>query len=314
LVAFMVAVDLAILAINGVWLEGYLRDSGPPFSPHASELIWVHLTAIVLGLIVAIPALAIIGWLARRATVPAGAVALAVLLGAFVFLLAAHVNDLIVLSLELVPGEPADGGIDVVAVVVAPAVEEPAKLLALVALAGLMRPAFGVRQGIVLGLAVGIGATLIETGAVLQLRYADGAGAIYGSILALRFGLFGLGLHATTAALTGAGLGYAVSGGSGRRRIAVLLLALAGAVAIHVLWNLWTSRLTYELVTAMTPAPDFSSPEPFAQHVILAASSMVTAALMFVPAVILTIIWRRARLVPVPVEPEPETELTAPRP
>ena len=233
----MAAVDLVLVAINGIWLAGYLRDEGPPFAPGPTELIWIHSAAIVLGLIVAIPAIAIIGWLARRAQVPLGAVALAVLLGALAFLLAVHVNDLVVLSLDLVPGGPADGGIDAVAVVVAPAVEEPAKLLALAAMAGMLRPAFGVRQGIVVGLAVGIGATLIEAGAVLQLRYVNGNGAIYGTIIALRFGLFGLGVHATTAALIGAGLGYAVSVGRGRRRIAVVLLALAGAVAVHALWN-----------------------------------------------------------------------------
>jgi RsiW-degrading membrane proteinase PrsW (M82 family) len=295
LVALLVAIDLGLVAVNGVWLAGYLRDNGPPFSPQASELVWVHGTAIVLGLIVAIPALAVIGWLARRADVPAGAVVLAVLLGALVFLLAAHVNDLIVLTLGLVPGEPIDGGIDAVALVVAPAVEEPAKLLALAALAGLMRPAFGVRQGIVLGLAVGIGATLIEAGAVIQLRYADGAGAIYGTILAFRFGLFGLSLHATTGALTGAGLGYAVSGGPGRWRIAVLLLALAGAVAIHALWNLWASRLTLELLTALVPEPDFSGSELYPHHVILVASSVVTAILLLVPGVVLAMAWRRAQ-------------------
>lgn len=294
LVALMLAIDLGLVAVNGVWLAGYLRDNGPPFSPQASELVRVHGTAIVLGLMVAIPAFAVIGLLARRADVTAGAVVLAVLLGALVFLLAAHVNDFIVLTLGLVPGEPVDGGIDAVALVVAPAVEEPAKLLALAALAGVMRPAFGVRQGIVLGLAVGIGATLIEAGAAVQLRYTDGVGAIYGTVLAFRFGLFGLGLHATTAALMGAGLGYAVSGGPGRRRIAVLLLVLAGAVAIHVLWNLWASRLTLELLTALAPEPDFSGSELYPHHIILVASSVVTAILLLVPGVILAMAWRRA--------------------
>ena len=293
LVALMVAIDLVLVAINGIWLAGYLLDSGPPFAPGPTELIWIHGTAIVLGLIVAIPAFVAIGWLARRARVPLGAVALAVLLGAFAFLLAAHVNDLIVLSLDLVPGLPAGGGIDAVALVVAPAVEEPAKLLALAAMAGLLRPAFGVRQGIVVGLAVGIGATLIETGAVLQLRYVNGSGTIYGSIIALRFGLFGLGLHATTAALIGAGLGYAVSAGPGRRRMAVVLLAVAGAVAVHALWNLLASRLTFELLTALTPEPDFRGPELYAHHVIWVASSIVTAILLAPAAISLVAAWRR---------------------
>jgi RsiW-degrading membrane proteinase PrsW (M82 family) len=296
LVALMVAVDLALVVINGVWLAGYLRDNGPPFSPEASELVSIHGMAIVLGLVVAIPALAVIGWLARRADVPAGAVALAVLLGGLVFLLAAHVNDLIVLSLELIPGQPADGGIDAVAVVVAPAVEEPAKLLAVTAMAGLMRPAFGVRQGIVVGLAVGIGATLIEAGVVLQLRYVNGSGAIYGTILALRFGLFGLGLHAMTTALIGAGLGYAISGGAGRRwsGFVVLVLALAAAIAIHALWNLWASRLTFELLTAWTPEPNFGGSELYAHHVVWVASSVVAAILLAPAAIALVVAWRRS--------------------
>ncbi len=312
LVALMAAVDLALIAINGVWLAGYLRDNGPPFSPQASELVSIHLTAVVLGLIVAILALAVVGWLAHRAPVPPGAVVLAVLLGAFVFLIAAHVNDFIVLSLELVPGEPVDGGVDVVALVVAPAVEEPAKLLALAALAGLMRPMFGVRQGIVVGLAVGIGATLIEAGAVVQLRYADGGGAIYGTILAFRFGLFGLGLHATTAALIGAGLGHAVSHGSGLRRFGVLFLAFAAAVAIHALWNLWASRLTLDVLTALVPEPDFGGSELYPHHLVWLASSLVTAILLVIPWVALVLAWRRERPGEVRSDeavPEPASEI-----
>ena len=196
--------------------------------------------------------------------------------------------------MDLVPGPAPDGGLDVVAVIVAPLVEEPIKLLALVALALMLRPRFGVRQGIVVGLLVGIGATLIEAGAHLQGAYAVGNGATYGTIIAVRFGLFGLGLHATTAALIGAGLGSALSAGPGRGRMRVVAIALAGAIAIHALWNLWSSRLTFELVSAWTPEPDFASFEPYAHHVVWAASSLVTAALLLPASLVLAAAWRRA--------------------
>ena len=78
---------------------------------------------------------------------PRGAAVSAVLLGVLAFLAAAQVNDWIVLTLDVVPGPAPDGGIDVFAVIVAPLVEEPAKLLALFALAFLLRPRFGVRRG-----------------------------------------------------------------------------------------------------------------------------------------------------------------------
>ncbi len=312
LVGLFLLVDAAFVVINGVWFAEYLRDHGPPISPEASELTWIAMTTIVLGLIVATPAFALISRLARGTDVPLGAAVSAVLLGVLAFLAAAQVNDWIVLTLGIVPGPAPDGSIDVFALIVAPLVEEPAKLLALFAMAFLLRPRFGVRQGIVLGLLVGIGATLIETGAYLQVGYANGGGATYGTIIALRFGLFGLGLHATTAALMGAGLGSTLSVGPGRRRIGVVLLALAGAVAIHVVWNLWASRLTFELVTAWTPEPDFTWSEPFAHHVIFVGSSVVTAVLLLPAAIALAVAWRRTKSqVAEPVvkpEPEPGTE------
>jgi RsiW-degrading membrane proteinase PrsW (M82 family) len=318
LVGLLFVVDAVFLIVNGIWFAAYLRDEGPPFSPDAGELIWVGTTTIVLGLIVAAPAFALISRLARGTEVPLGAAVSAVLLGFLAFLAAAQINDWIVLTLDIVPGPAPDGGIDAFGVIVAPLVEEPAKLFALFAIAFLLGRRFGVRQGIVLGLLVGIGATLLETGAYLQVGYANGGGAVYGTIIALRFGLFGLGLHATTAALLGAGLGSALSVGRGRRRIGVVLLALAAAVAIHVLWNVWASRLTFELVTAWTPEPDFGSSEPFAHHVVWIASSVVTAALLLGPALILAIAWGSARPTPGPLEPgteivsEPEPAVSPP--
>ena len=99
-----------------------------------------------------------------------------------------------------------------------------------------------------------------------------------------------------------------------------MLLALAGAVAIHVVWNLWASRLTFELVTAWTPEPDFAWSEPFAHHVIFVASSVVTAVLLLPAAIALAVAWRRAKspvaepvVEPDPVvepEPQPEPEST----
>ena len=311
LVALLLLVDAAFLVVNGIWFSDYLREEGPPFSPVPSELIWVHATAIALGLIVATPAFAIISRLSRGTDVPLGAAVSAVLLGILAFLFATQVNDWILVTLGLVPGPAPDGGLDVVAVIVAPLVEEPTKLFALAALAVLLRPRFGVRQGIVVGLLVGIGATLIEAGAYLQGGHATGAGAIYGTIIAARFGLFGLGLHATTAARWRRPRA-ALASGRGRSRFRVVALALAGAIALHAFWNLWASRLTFELVNAWTPEPDFARSEPYAHHVIWTASSLVTAVLLLPAMAVLAVAWRRSRSLETPPEamvPEPAAEI-----
>ncbi len=293
LVALALVADLGLVVANALWYADYLRREGPPFPPDAATLAWIQLTAIILGLIVATPAFAVIWHLGRRAEVPPGAAVLAGSLGMLGFLLAVRINDAIVVAGLVAPSGSA--GFDAFGLVVAPAVEEPAKLVALLVMAALLRPRFGMRQGIVAGLLVGIGATLVETGAYIQTQYVGGAGAAYGTFIAVRFGLFGLGLHATTAALTGAGLGYALSTAPAGRRVAVLLLALAGAVATHAAWNLWASRLTLELVAAISPQPDFGSPEPYAHHVVWLASSVVTAVLVAPAALALAYAWRRAR-------------------
>jgi RsiW-degrading membrane proteinase PrsW (M82 family) len=304
LVLAMLLVDVALVVVNGNWLADYLRAEGPPFPPDAGALIWIHLVAIALGLIVAAPAFALISHLGRRAEVPLGAGVLAVMTGVFAFLVAAQINDAIVVSMGLIPGGGPDDAFDLVSLVVAPAVEEPTKLLAVGFVAVLLRPLFGIRQGIVLGLLVGIGATLVEAGASLQIQYAAGGGPIYGTMLAVRFGLFGLGLHATTAALTGAGLGYAAAARPGPRRIGVIALALVTALAIHVMWNVWASRLTFDLVTALTPEPAFGTDEPFAHHVLLFASSIVTAVLLAPAGLVLAVAWRRSGRQPVTVPTE----------
>lgn len=298
----MLVADVVLAVGNANWLADYLSDVGPPFPPEAGALIWVHGMAIALGLIVAAPAFALISHLGRRAGVPLGAGVLAVSTGVFSFLVAAQVNDAIVVWLGLIPDGGIPGQLDLVSLVVAPAVEEPAKFLAVGFVALLLRPRFGIRQGIVLGLLVGIGATVVEAGANLQVQSAAGP-TTYGTTLALRFGLFGLGLHATTAALTGAGLGYAVSRWPRPRAILVVALALAAAVAVHVTWNLWASRLTIDLVTALTPDPSFGTDEPFAHHVVLFASSVVTAVLLAPAYLALAIAWRRS-------EPGPESSPT----
>jgi RsiW-degrading membrane proteinase PrsW (M82 family) len=256
--------------------------------------------AIALGLIVAAPAFALISHLGRRAGVPLGAGVLAVSIGVLSFLIAAQVNDAIVVWLGLIPGGGIRGQLDLVSLVVAPLVEEPAKLLAVGSVAVLLRPRFDIRAGIVVGLLVGIGATLVEAGANLQIQSAAGPTA-YGTTLALRFGLFGLGLHATTAALSGAGLGYAFSRGAWTRGILVVALALAAAVAVHVTWNLWSSRLTFDLVSALTPEPSFGTDEPFAHHVLFFASSVVTAVLLAPAYVVLAVAWRRSEPTPAAV-------------
>jgi RsiW-degrading membrane proteinase PrsW (M82 family) len=296
----MLLADAVLIVVNANWLADYLSDVGPPFPPEAGALVWVQGMAIVLGLIVAAPAFALISHLGRRAGVPLGAGVLAVSTGMFSFLVAAQVNDAIVVWLGLVPGGGIPGQLDLVSLVVAPLVEEPAKLLAVGVVAVLLRPRFGIRQGIVVGLLVGIGATLVEAGANLQVQSAAGPTA-YGTTLALRFGLFGLGLHATTAALTGAGLGYAVSRGVRGRGILVVVLALAAAVAVHAAWNLWSSRLTFDLVSALTPEPAFGTDEPFAHHVLFVASSVVTAFLLWPVYLVLAIAWRRSEPAPASV-------------
>ena len=137
-------------------------------------------------------------------------------------------------------------------------------------------------RGSIAGALVGLGANALEVSVNTQLAYADGREPMYGTILALRAGVFGFGLHATTAAFLGAAVGF-VRGrrrGLDRRADPVVLGALVVAAAGHVAWNLVGSDVSQAVVRAITPSIDFNQNGPLPQVPDLLASTVASLVVM----------------------------------
>jgi RsiW-degrading membrane proteinase PrsW (M82 family) len=293
LAAVLVALDFVLIVVDSISIVGLFRWPIGGFPLEASALAWVHLTAIVLGLVMAIPVLLLLDWSARRAGLPRGAVLVAGLLAGAVFLIeGGRLHDLIALGGGLrAPG----ASVDVEAVILAPAIEEPLKLVVLLALAAWLRPRSGIRQGLVVGAAAGLAINLIEAGIYVQRSYGQQTNAIYGTVLATRFGLFGLGLHLATAALIGAAVWKGLSVPVLHRRVAVLGSALAAAIGVHGFWNLLATPLLLRFVEVLAPHPNLDSFEPVEHHLLWIASSTLTLIVVGPLLLLLAVVWRRGR-------------------
>jgi len=257
-------------------------------------LVWILLVTAVLGAVVALPVLLLLGWGARRAGMRGRLVVVAGLVGVVLFLLEA--GRLHNAAAELTGIRPAwADGSPLEAIVIAPLIEEPLKLLGVLLVAAWFRPRLDVRRGLIVGAAIGLAVNLIEAGIYTQAAYGGGAGAIYGTVIALRFGLFGLGLHLTTAALLGAAVGAAMTGTAWRHRIAVVGGALAATLVVHAAWNATASDAMTSVVLFLEPHPDFSANEPVAQHIVWLASSAITLVISAPLLAALAIAWRRGR-------------------
>lgn len=290
----VVVVDLWVLAANATYFAAYLEATGSTYHISPFELIWVQVTTIVLGLLVAAPLIAVAVWLTRRTTLPIRGLPFALGLGALAFQVSARLNTAFVDATGMLVWGAALP-FDPIMVILAPVVEESAKAAAVLGFALILRSRyeFGVREGLVAGLVVGLGANAVEAGGYVQLEYAVGHGAIYGTVIALRFGAFGFGLHVATSALLGVAIG-AVLMPATRRRGRILVAAFSATLATHVIWNLAMSRLVSEVIVLIAPPPDFSMNEPFSQLHIWIASTMLGLLFLSPILVVLVIAWRRS--------------------
>ncbi len=128
------------------------------------------------------------------------------------------------------------GDSDWVAAIGAPLVEEPLKMLGVVALA--LIPGARVRSvadGLFYGVIVGLGFEVFES--FLYSTQWGTSGTEFGAILAIfimRGVIGGLWSHPTYTAVTGAGVGYFFSSRSGAlKRWAVMIASLIGAMILH---------------------------------------------------------------------------------
>jgi RsiW-degrading membrane proteinase PrsW (M82 family) len=116
---------------------------------------------------------------------------------------------------------------------IAPIVEELAKGLAVFVVFWRMKGRhFGVVDGIVYGTMVGLGFAFAEN--ILYYLGALADGTSFGALVFLR-GVMGVFGHPLYTSLTG--IGIAVAAASRRARYAGPLLGLAGAMALHAIWN-----------------------------------------------------------------------------
>ncbi len=272
----------------------YLEQVSTSYPVAASELVWIQVITVVLGLVVAIPLLAMLVWLAMRTSLPMRSLPFAVGLGVGAFLVAAAINTAIVDAARMVDwGGPLP--FDPSLILVVPPIEETAKLVAIGGFLLLVRRrvSVGVREGLVAGMLIGLGANAIETGAYVAAGYGAGHGAMYGSIIALRFGAFGLGLHVATSAVWGVAIGAVLEGRAGRP-VMVLVGALAATLATHVIWNLFGTTLVRRAIDAIAPPPDPMWNEPISQPHIWLASTAVGLLLVSPIIVFLVVAWKRA--------------------
>ena len=119
----------------------------------------------------------------------------------------------------------------------APAIEELVKAAGFLALLLIWRNQFtGVLDGIVYGALIGIGFTVTENIDYFMLAALQGGEPGLARSVYLCAVLEGLN-HASFAAFTGAGVGYAWTARSMRGRIGAPLTGLSAAILQHALWN-----------------------------------------------------------------------------
>jgi protease PrsW len=250
-VGLLVVVPLLAVALNGL---------AAGFGPKPAEALQVYFLAMLASAALTLPALAVVAWLDRREPESFwlyafaigwgmfGAGGLAMVLngalgGAIVDALmggdaAAAVNGALNGSSAPTPGgTSATGAMLLVAVFIGPPVEEAVKGLAIALLAFFLRGHLQtMRDGIVFGLLVGLGFTLIEAPFYVMKGFiADGQAPWMQQLLA-RYAFFGLTNHALYSGLVGAGVGLAVQRGRRGRVKPVLGGYLAGTGA-HMVNN-----------------------------------------------------------------------------
>jgi RsiW-degrading membrane proteinase PrsW (M82 family) len=268
--------------------------------PSPFEVTTTGIAGLAWALLAAVPALWLIARVGRRAGVTvANVVHAAFLAMVLVTALAARIEASAAAAIGT--AIRTGGGIDPALVLYAPVIEEMLKLAAVGLVLVWARPAWGVRGGMVLGAAAGVGMTVVEVALYSQRAFLVDGNASYLVVLAIRFGLLGINLHAVASAITGAALGALLGGVSRGRGALVLAAGLLAAMAFHAFWNLVASDLMTGTLQALAPTGSDESPPPIAVYL---ASSAVSALLVAVPVVVLALAWRRsAGRAPDPGEP-----------
>ena len=293
----LAAIGLAVSVFNGgPWLEAqrdwasaHHFDNGLPLAG-LTDGDWVAMVIFssLFALVGSVPALGITGWLAHRAGRSAPEVILTATLSWPVF---AVLGGRAEAALATVVGLGADQR---VADILTPPVEE--LLLVLCASAVLLAwPPRGLRTGIVLGLAAGIGMNVFETALYVQQggvgSWMDVPFEGQWSVVAARGGLFGFGLHAVTAALSMLGVAAFLARPSGARRYAPAIAAIAASIAIHAIWNATATTVVNWLARAIGGPDAMHTPA-----IAFLSSSTVALLYLGIPMLVLVTAWRRAGL------------------
>ena len=264
--------------------------------PEPIEAALFSVNALLLSFAAALPAL----WALRRAGrsngVPLERLLTALFVGAIVLgMLGGRLPPLV----RVVTGiEPPDGtSTNATTAFLAPVLEELLLLASTAIMLLVGRPRRGLRVGLLLGAAVGLGMNVGETVfpfAVTEL-FADSAASAIPTV-AIRFGLLGLSLHVTTAAVSGAGLGAWLARGGRIRGLGFALGGLLLAIVVHSAWNLFATDAGNALLQAMS-----SNVDPFAPSMLFLASSVTAIPFLIVPWVVLAVAWRRSGRTPTSV-------------
>ena len=268
---------------------------GTWWHPEPVETALFSTKALLLSFAAALPAL----WVLRRAGrsngVPLERLLTALFVGALVLgLLGGRLPPLVRALTGIAP--PDGTSANATTAFLAPVLEELLLLAstAIVLLTG--RPRSGLRVGLLLGATVGLG---MNVGEVIPYAIADffadsAASAI--PTVAVRFGLLGLSLHVTTAAVSGAALGAWLARGGRLRGLGFALGGLLLAIGVHSAWN----RFAQDAINALLQAIS-GSVDPLAPPVLFLASSATAVPFLVVPWVVLAVAWRRSGRTPTSV-------------
>lgn len=226
--ALFAAIGIVLAALVGLLVIGYL-------------VLSLGVSALVIGSLLALVPLAIVllavAWVDRWEPEPRWALWFAFLWGAAVSVAIALLVDLS-LQLLLAFGEPGGSANEALAAVVqAPIVEETAKGIGVLLIYTFSRSHFdGPVDGLVYAATVAAGFAFTENILYFGAALAEGGAGELGATFVVR-GLFSPFAHVLFTACTGLLIGVGARRGGGAGIIGWFLLGLAGAVALHALWN-----------------------------------------------------------------------------
>ena len=283
----MGVIGLAVLVAvaDAVFLLDVVRSANPSFPDWytAEDLVARTVFWALVCWVATIPAFVVLWLLARRANVRASSL----LVVAGIAAIAVGINGGRLQGLVFPPFSLVDS-FDWDEVLLTPLVEELLKLLS-VAIVMVAAGARTARAGIVLGAAAGLGMTAFETVHWLMGNYLLETTVSPGIVIALRYALLGLGMHATATALAGLGLGAWLERGRRRPDAWMPVAGLLGAVGMHAAWNAGSEHLLGAVLGMLLPVG-----EEQGMADTFAASSIISVVLLAGPWVVLAVAWRRA--------------------